>query len=459
MTSSNIRKLKCSMITLRPMTHYSFKLKQVSTRYHNLFLVIFLLIGLSPTSLAQNTNLRAHSGIAKTFAPLTTDPVVLLKPGYFIDPLYDPSSSNQAYMSAGELNRLLKPSLIFTATPKDLGNVYSNILTQEQWALVPLLPGQVTERNGLHGVLYKDDGAPTAGYQDYLSKKKTFEDIDEIYRNTPEGQRTPELEDKYRRAEDALNIVGRWEPKHNRYEQLNEEASLLWRDVDIKNLEQFRSSSSSGNGFLLTETSPTFDAEITTWTTIRVSAVELRQTDPLAKFANGVEAAALRWWYWSNPTDVDTSVCGSDIEDSDFTIQFDIAIAIVKRPWMDAKVFDSRAWRWRSGSNELLSDGRDEQNQGTAPLFPHSVLLVRSVILSGPGLLPCLPYVRKAIAARHEVGFGPFRVTGPSLSPSSYYLPPIITKNAIHVLYPQVLGYGVNMLPKTPNSNPAFVWP
>ena len=105
----------------------------------------------------------------------------------------------------------------------------------------------------------------------------------------------------------------------------------------------------------------------------------------------------------------------------------------------------------------MLSDGVDT-NSGVAPLYASSILIVRGVTISGPALVPCLPYIRNAVRNRQTVGFGPLTIAGPSSSQSPYYLPPLITTTSVEILYPQVVAYGVAVLPKTPNPNPDFVW-
>lgn len=422
----------------------------------------FLLIFSSSLSFSQTVNLKSYSGVAKTLSQLTTDPIVLLQPGKFLDPLYDHSNLDQGYASASEFNRMLRPTLIYSGTSKDLSAVYTDILTQEQWALSPLLPAQVAEMNRLRNLLYKNNQSPTAAYDRYLKKKKAFEDLREIYEKTPEDQRTPELEASYREAEDELMLAGRatYEPAENRYQQLNDLASLGWRDTDIQNLSKFSSLSSTGNRYLVTLSSPTLDnLDSLNWITMRVSASQLRQTDPLPKLTGGIDPASLSWWYWSSSSDVDLGACHDELDSADFTIEFEVALASIKRVWLDQQVFESQAWRWKSDSTELLSDGESDNNKGSSPLFPRSIVLVKSLTITGPSILPCLHYVRKAVSNSHEVGFGPFRLAGSTVSSTPYYLPPVISQTAIHVVYPQMLGYGVTILPKTPNPNPNFVWP
>jgi hypothetical protein len=151
--------------------------------------------------------------------------------------------------------------------------------------------------------------------------------------------------------------------------------------------------------------------------------------------------------------------CRGHLTDSNFAVHFEAAAATIRRDWFDPNVFGSQAWRWNNAPQAgLLSDGGQDSNAGSAPLFPSSVLMVRALTISGPALLPCLPYIRQAVNNQETVGFGPFTIAGTSSSQSPYYLPPILTTTSIHVVYPQVVAYGVTALPKTPNPNPDFVW-
>jgi hypothetical protein len=409
------------------------------------------------TSFSQIENLRSYGGIAKTFSNLMGDPVVLLRQGIFLDPLYDPADVDQGYADNLEFNRMLKPSLIYHGAPNNFSTAYSDILTKEQWALVPLLPNQVAERIKLRAVLYNSDGSPKAGYKRYLERKTAWENILVVYENTPPDQRTPDLEARYQQTQDDFELVRpQYQPTENVYIKLNEQASMEWREAAIRNLSKFSAISTAGQSYLLTGTSPSLsDLDRNNWLRTRNSVTQLRRTDPLPRLAANVDASVVPWWQWSDINDVDTNICS--FGDADITIQFDIAVVKINRDWLNLEVFESQAWRWKSGSIDLLSDGRLENNQGISPLYPNSILLARSVTISGPGISPCIPYIRKAVRARHEVSFGPFKVAG--TSSAGFYLPPVIAKNSTQIFYPQVLGYGVALLPKTPNSNPDFVWP
>jgi hypothetical protein len=377
-----------------------------------------------------------------------------------LDPAYHHLDPQKRYTDAMQFNRMLKPLLIYSESSNDLAALYAAVLTDEQWASVPLLPLQVAERVKLREFLYNNDGTPKIGYQRYLEKKKAWLEIDELYQKTPENERTPELEARHQQALDEFDLLRpKYEAAENRYEQLNEQASLKWRDADIERLAAFRSVSTIGNPYLLTTTSPAFDdAEAFNWITVQVTAGQLLQTDPLPKFTNGLDNNALQWWHWANPADVDVNSCIDALDNADFTIQFEVALAKIERDWFDEKVFESQAWRWKSDSTDLISDGENDENRGLSPVVLRSVVVVRSVTISGPSVIPCLPFVRKAVSAHHAIAFGPFQIAGGIGEPSSFYLPPIITQKAIRVVYPQILGYGVRVLPKTPNPNPGYTW-
>lgn len=427
-------------------------------RYSSCILAIMAL--LNSVAVSQTVNVRAYSGVAKSLSHLTSDPIVLLKPGRFLDPSYHYLDPQNRYTDALQFNRMLKPLLLYSESSNDLAALYAAVLTDEQWASVPLLPLQVAERLKLREVLYNNDGTPKTGYRRYLEKKKTWLEIDELYQKTPENERTPELEARHQEALDEFDLLrGKYESSENRYEQLNEQASLKWRDADIEKLAAFRSVSTTGSPYLLTTTSPALDdAEAFNWVTVRVTAAQLLQTDPLPKFTKGLDGNALQWWHWANSADVDVQTCADALDNADFTIDFEVALAQIERDWFDEKVFESQAWRWKSGSTDLISDGEDDENRGVSPVILRSVVVVRSVTLSGPSIIPCLPFVRKAVSTRHDVAFGPFQIAGGIGQPSSFYLPPIITQKTMRVVYPQILGYGVSVLPKTPNPNPGYTW-
>jgi hypothetical protein len=430
------------------------------TRLRYLVPILAIVALFYSVAVSQTANVKAYSGVAKALSQLTTDPIVLLKPGRFLDPSYDHLDPQKRYMDALQFNRMLKPLLIYSESSNDLANLYAAVLTDEQWASVPLLPLQVVERVRLREFLYNNDGTPKVGYQRYREKKKAWLETDELYEKTPDNERTPQLEARHQQALDEFDLLRpRYEPSENRYEQLNEQSSLKWRDADIERLAAFRSISTAGSPFLLTTTSPALDdAEAFNWIRIQITASQLLQTSPLPKFTNGLDSNALRWWHWANPADVDVNSCAEALDNADFIIQFEVALAKIERDWFDEKVFESQAWRWKSGATDLISDGEDDENRGLSPVILRSVVVVRSVTISGPSVIPCLPFVRKAVSAQNAIAFGPFQIAGGIGQPSSFYLPPIITQKSIRVVYPQILGYGVSVLPKTPNPNPGYTW-
>jgi hypothetical protein len=391
--------------------------------------------------------------------PLTTDAIVLHAPGRFVHPLYESSDPDQRYLNAVEFNSMLMPSLIYSPAHHDLGELYSKILLSEEWSTVPLLPEQASEMRHIGQQLYKADGDPTPGYKNYLEKKKTYQEIDQIYQATPQDHRTPELIASHQRAEDEFYLLSpSYSAKENRYEQLSETASLAWRMTDIRAVSANTLSNSHGKEFLPSD--PAFslnDIDSANWLPVRISSAQLREAES-SRFSSGAKIDPVVWWHWQTPSSVENATC-MRMEDADFTIEFEAALAPINREWFDERVFTSRAWRWTGGSNAVLSDGNEDNNDGQAPLLIRSVVLVKSVVLSGPGIRSCMRSVRRAVAAKEQLGFGPFEIAGSNTGTTTYYLPPSITKSTIRIPSVQLIGFGSRLLERTPNPDPRFEWP
>jgi len=412
----------------------------------------------------QTLDSTAFINVVKSVSSLSDDPVVLLRPGQLLNPVYDHSDLDDSYASAQRLNAMLRPSIIYTPTAKDLGEAYAAILSSEQWARLALVPTQVEELKRARSSLYMNDGTTlTTGYARYVDKRKAYDELKKQYDNTRADKRTRDMDSELQTAADAVALVGQaiYESAEENYRLLTGAGSLKWKDSAIDALRQATARSAEGRTFLPADPSPQLDTlEDLDWVPISLKVPDLDSPGPLPRFAAALSQTRPEWWSWSEDPGPSAETCRAHIGDGEFTLTFDAAVARIGRGWLDPRVFDSQDWRWNSGSNaEVLSDGEDDSNSGSAPLYVSSVFIARSVTITGQGILPCLSFIRKAVANHQTVGFGPFTIAGVTSSPLVYYLPPIVTETGVHVIYPQVFGYGASVLPKAPNPNPAFVWP
>jgi len=357
------------------------------------------------------------------------------------------------------LNRMYKPKLLFEPTDYDLGQLYSELLKNSEWAIVPLVTSQRNELAALRKMLFEDGGmTPNEAYQLYLDLKSRYDNIKTRYDNTPPSQRTPELELELSEAREDLLFKGRentFRPAAARYKSLTQLASLNWRQTDLDKLQTALVTTDDGHAFYQTDTFPDVAADLT-WSPLSLTRANLINPQSTPRFSKGMDQDP-GWFRWSlgpSPASTDTK---EELPTADFNLSFESTTLRISRNWLRSNLFDSQAWRLNN--QDSISDGLDEDNSGRAPAFSTGIILVRNLRIEGPAIRLLIPKLRAAIRKRQAVSFGPFRLSGNSGGPDSLFLPPSLSSSTIQVSFPQIVGLVPQVLRKTPNPNAAFEWP
>ncbi len=148
-------------------------------------------------------------------------------------------------------------------------------------------------------------------------------------------------------------------------------------------------------------------------------------------------------------------------ETEKFEVQFEIAKIPLRRTWLDAGVFSSRAWKFDSQvipQTEILSDGGSPP-KGTMVSFPTSLILVRNVkiLTDMTSLTQTSSWSRITGSAR--VGWGPFSVRGNYSKEQSTQTHDFIqTGQGIEIPGMQVIGFVCQKLPKSPDPDSNLNW-
>jgi hypothetical protein len=129
------------------------------------FLLFAMLVSSKAHLCAQSQDANAFRGVAKVLAGYASDPVVLMKPGTFVDPTFDQTEAASIAPYQAIFSQTETFSLLYTPSPITLPDLYRQILTTAQWAKVPLVSGQREELTTNRQKLYKTDGSRSAGYQ------------------------------------------------------------------------------------------------------------------------------------------------------------------------------------------------------------------------------------------------------------------------------------------------------
>lgn len=408
----------------------------------------------------QIVDKTAYQQIAFTLSSLSSDPIILMSPGGFIDPTVDPDDPSSRETLSLQLDRMLQPSLLYTQAPRNLGQLNLDVIQHAQWAKTPLLSPQRQQLTRLQAQLYAADGTPTAGYQRYLGYKKAYDDIAKVYSATPPDQITPDLRQRFQQAEQNLSVLGRravYEPAENQYTALQNLASYKWRDADLQKLQS--ASSTDGNGVMYMNTTPSTvlnKIDSLAWTTFTVSWDQLQHPSGTPKYGDSISNLPATWWTFPSHGSA-LGACTLNLGAADVSIAFEALLITVQRPWFDPKLLASQAWRWPDGSL-LVSTGEQDGNNGEDPLYPNSLILVRNITIKGVAVQHCLPALRAAARAGEPITFGPFALAGTLPNWPKMYIAPLLTSTSIIVPFPQLLALGASIVPKAPNPNLDYDW-
>ncbi|MGZ3921912.1 MAG: hypothetical protein ACXVC7_16550, partial [Bacteroidia bacterium] len=148
-------------------------------------------------------------------------------------------------------------------------------------------------------------------------------------------------------------------------------------------------------------------------------------------------------------------------------LSFDILRVSIDLPWMDGTLFESGAWDWARSTvypGQLISTGANYQKgeapTGLMPFVPTAILLARNVELTADWSFDLNDTVNKVSSGGGSIGFGPFRLGGrTNKSDSSTHIIGKANGNTITFGNPQVIGYFVQVLPKSPNRDLSRKWP
>jgi hypothetical protein len=138
----------------------------------------------------------------------------------------------------------------------------------------------------------------------------------------------------------------------------------------------------------------------------------------------------------------------------------------IDRPWMDAGVFESHAWKWLQGTtyfNKLLATGVDANTGSTPPttdvmpFVPTGLLLARRVSLSANWSNDLATSFSQQTSAGGSVGWGPFSFSGRyNSSDQNTYHKATAAGNTLSFDAPQIIGFFVQVLPKTPDAERCY---
>ena len=133
---------------------------------------------------------------------------------------------------------------------------------------------------------------------------------------------------------------------------------------------------------------------------------------------------------------------------------------------MDASVFDSRAWQFREGTpywKRQIASGADAKagtappNTDVMPFVPVGLLLARNVELTAKWATKLEDSFRSHTSGGTSVGWGPIKLSGHyDKRDSNSYSEAHAAGDTVSWEAPQILGFFVQVLGKTPDRDPCL---
>lgn len=397
---------------------------------------------------------NAYKELSKRLSSLGEDHIIFLDAGKYIYFDLNDHSVNRLYEFAMFCNQAVTPALLYQGSGLDISHIYEQILTQAEWAQMPLLKTQRDQLGALRKQLFIHDQVPTPAYTNYLAKKRRYEDLKQKYDATAEEQRTEALKLDLQQADDDLllahsNVFG---PAEEQYHELLDLSSSAWIASDRDNFRRSQMMDSAGRPFWPALFGESFlDTSKIHWTTFVISGSQLRFSQASPPFSRSIDPNA-SWWRWFHGG---TFPSVEHLASDTFQLEFDAVLLPIRRDWFDSKILGSDAWRWRDGQQQLLSDGKDEENAGSVPAVVNGLVLVRNVQIVGLDMANIGVRLHDALQRKERVAFGPFTLVG---SVDTFWIPPLSDSSRIFVPYPQVIAVVVSVFPKSPNPNSDYQW-
>ena len=150
-----------------------------------------------------------------------------------------------------------------------------------------------------------------------------------------------------------------------------------------------------------------------------------------------------------------------EMDVSDFKISFEIAQAMISRPWMSSEFLFSEAWRFGDDMPNLtnltdaLSDGKQPPS-GSMIAYPTTAIFVRNVVVNFRDLHQQSSAIRKELEGNVGVSLGPINLGGGSYKrgSSERSFDRSVTNEGLKVPGMQLIGFKCKLLPKLPNPSP-----
>jgi hypothetical protein len=397
-------------------------------------------------------------------------------PGVYVAPHLDISLPQTQYYVANALNPALVCDWLLTRKTGTISDVYKSILDGKEMPLPSLKPEQKAELDKAQVYLFDAFGNPTAAYKNYLSLQLScFEAFDnyEIACETEKNGGTPvpqEIKDQLTKASEA------WEKEGNKndvegkiatiahYEAL--EPAIFWHKLAERYAHYTRQYDT--NTFQEVTADPPYERwlEEFGWSGFTFDNKDFNNQ----RLAGSAGMGGLKCCCCCCQEMEHNCNSGKDafngkslleglgkesLSFATFCATCKLKRVEIIRPWMNANVFYSRAWRWSNASvsyGVTISTGGDIAGRvaptGVLPILPVTMLLSKELDIYWQDA-KTRNFLVERLREKQNLHLGPFRLSRAKFSDDGH----------ISIPDPQIIGFISDILPQCPNPDSTLPWP
>ncbi|WP_192925849.1 hypothetical protein, partial [Sinorhizobium meliloti] len=349
-----------------------------------------------------------------------------------------------------------EPNWVGKTKAHGLLDAYRDFVDTSSWGRLPFNSSEAEEFQGVIARLFTRDGQklrPRPGYKTYLTLRADYVSALDRWQSTPPAQRTPELTDRLNQTREALNQITRGE----------DGARTKLADAKLRNLYGYdytyfkRRAENRLSSYSANATSSLLPSLNSILLEPRWMEAELQAVPDGAAPFGYVPLLSQDWCCTEGGVHFTANVS---------QLSFEIAIADIIRPWLDADaVFGAgrNFWRYKTGNGPKLSIGRpstDEMWEGAITFLPLRTILVRNLRIGVDGDPTVFKAIQSALSRRSQLRYGPFAIAGEfdgpiGRVPVAPYLDP---SGTLVVPQAQLLGSVGEITPMSPEPREGLVW-
>ncbi len=422
------------------------------------------------------TKLGAAVSVGETTASGGEGFLVLANPGILIDPGVDLTDKSDQRDLSLTLDRVLAPNWIYQPREMQMHSLYYDFLLYSESPIVTLTSKQKEQLEYAKKIIYANNGDYSDTFLDYRKYKTilnaAFKAITDIERSGEEPDDV--IWDQLENAQQDFALQGNAgivEPAIITLKKLEALESNAWQtrmfDLYEKGMNRL-----GGETYPDLRFYPRYDQwtdEKRQWSSLTLNEKDLEKTTTTSHTKVGGGAGA-RWglWHGRGNYSQETIKLSEEIEATSFNIKTELLRVEIIRPYLDTKIFYSDAWQFVSSGfpykERLVSDGADAAvgtaPKGLMPFVPTGLLIARNTSITGSWSKDLHDYFEKVTQGGMKVGWGPFSASGNYYNRETRdYIKASSANAELTISSPQIIGFFTEVLPKSPNPHPDYIFP